>query len=110
MYPENAGEAIAREPSWIAGLSAFTDIKEPDEWQTSRAMRNESLSEGDAMIVSGEQSAENRTNSRIRADFFMTGILPSIHDTVNIKLQLQISIVDNSNGNDFTFTFFFPGT
>jgi len=100
-----------REHSWITGLSAFTDMKEPDELQTSRAIRNEPLSEGDAIKVSGEHRAEKRTNSRISATLFISVILPLIHDTVNIKLRLsklrlQISIVKKSDGNDLTFTFF----
>ena len=69
MYPENTRGTILREHSWMAGLSAFTDIKEPEAWQTSRATRNEPLSEGDAIIVSGEQRAKNRTISRISAHF-----------------------------------------
>lgn len=85
-YPENTKGTILSEHSWIAGLSAFIDINEPAEWQTSRAMRKEPLSDGDAMMVSGELRAEKRTISKISATFFMRAILPSIKTVVNIKL------------------------
>jgi hypothetical protein len=52
MYPENTGGTILREHSWIARLSASSDMKEPDVSQTSRAIRNMSLSEGKTTIVS----------------------------------------------------------
>lgn len=86
MYPENTRGTIVREHSWIAGASAFTDMKEPEALQTSRVTRNEPLSEGAAIMVSGEQSAEKRTISRMNATFFMAAILPRIHGAVNIKL------------------------
>ena len=71
MYSENTRGTILREHSWIAGLSALTDMKESEELQTSRATTNVPLSEGDTIIVSGEQRAEKRTISRISAGFFM---------------------------------------
>ncbi len=86
MYPENTRGTILREHSWITGLSALADMKEPDELHTSRVIRNEPLSEGDAMIVSGEQSAEKRTNSRMSATFFIAVILPPMQTLVNVKL------------------------
>lgn len=70
-YSENIRGTILREHSWIAGLSAFTDMKEPEELQTSRATRNEPLSEGEAIMVSGEHKAEKRTSSSMSAHFFM---------------------------------------
>lgn len=77
---------MLREHSRIAGLSAFTDMNEPDELHTSGTTRYEPLSEGAAIMVSGEQSAEKRTISRMIATFFMPVILPLIYATVNIKL------------------------
>ena len=71
MYSENTRGTILREHSWIAGLSALTDVKEPEELQTSRVIRNEPLSEGDAIIVSGEQRPEKSTINRRKANFFM---------------------------------------
>jgi hypothetical protein len=86
MYPENMRGIRLREDAWMAGLSAFTDMKEPDELQTSRAIRNESLSEGEATMVSGEQRAAKRTNNKMIALFFMAFILPLIQTLVNVKL------------------------
>jgi hypothetical protein len=86
MYPENIRGIILKEHSWIAGLSAFTDMKEPEELQTSRVTRNVPLSEGEATIVSGELRAEKRTNNKISALLFIASILPLIQTLVNIKL------------------------
>ena len=85
MYSENTRGTILREHSWIAGLSAFTDMKDPAELQTSRAIRKEPLSEGDAIMVSGEQRAEKRTISNISATFFMCIILPPVQTLVTIN-------------------------
>jgi len=70
-YPKNTRGDIVQRYSWIAGLSPLTDMKEPEELQTSRAATNVPLSEGDTIIVIGEQRAEKRTISRISAGFFM---------------------------------------
>ena len=70
-HPENTRGTILREHSWIAGLSALTDMKEAEELQTSRAATNVPLSEGDTIIVIGEQRAEMRTISSISSGFFM---------------------------------------
>jgi hypothetical protein len=86
MYPENTRGTILRKHSWIAGLSAFTDMKEPEELQTSSVTKNVPLSEGDAIMVSGEQRAEKRTNNKMSALFFIASILPLIQTLVNIKL------------------------
>lgn len=90
MYPENTRGTIVREDAWIAGLSALTDMKDPAELQTSRATRNVPLSEGEAIIVSGEQSAEKRTNNRMSAIFFIDIILPADSD----PCQCQVIITE----------------
>lgn len=60
-----------KEHSCITGLSAFTDMKEPEELQTSREQILELLSNGEAITASGTQRATKRTSNTMITPLFI---------------------------------------